>query len=146
MMKQLLAVALLFGAVQSRGQVVQIGPVNSNYCADLKVKPNLHVQSSVRVKGKITDRTGDPFKNSSVELRRYLSETKQPPQRKVTTDAEGNFDLGTLPKGEYRLLASPTRAFKQAKEMCCKPDEQCLLDIVLEVNPTDQVDSQCPIK
>jgi hypothetical protein len=146
MPKQLLLIALFFGVVQSRAQVVQVGPPNPNYCDELKVKPNLHVQSSVRVKGKITDQSGDPFKNSSVELRHYLSETKQRPQKRVSTDSEGNFDLETVPKGEYRLVASPTRIFKQPQEMWCRPDEQCLLEIVLKVNPTDQLDSQCPIK
>jgi len=148
MLKRLLLVTLLFGVVRTSAQIVSIGSdsPNPNYCADLRVKANLHIQSPVRATGKIEDQTGAPFKNSSVELRRYISETKQRTQLKVSTDSQGKFDLGTVPKGEYRLLASPTRAFKQPEEMWCKPDEQCRLEIVLIANPTDQFDGQCPIK
>jgi hypothetical protein len=34
-----------------------------------------------------------------------------------STDADGKFDLGTVKRGEYRLLLSPHRGFKQPEKL-----------------------------
>jgi len=145
-MRLILAAVLFLCSVATSAQLAIVGRDDPNYCANLRVKPNLHLPASLKLKGKVTDQTGVPFKNSPVTLRRYVSETEQTTIAKATTDSEGNFSLGTVGKGEYRLLASSTRAFKQPAEMWCRPDVECVLEITIEVNPTDLPDSQCPIK
>jgi len=119
----------------------------ADHCAAVeRITPNLHVSRSTQVKGRVLDATGAPFEHSRVELRRYVSELEQTPLRTVTTDATGKFNLGTVAEGQYRLLASPTRAFHQADEMWCSSVNGCFLDITLQANPTDMPDSQCPIR
>jgi 5-hydroxyisourate hydrolase-like protein (transthyretin family) len=97
------------------------------------------------VQGRVTDQTKAPLKNSPVELRRFLSEAKQEKVKKLATDADGKFNLGTLKRGEYRLLLSPHRGFKQPEKLECWSNN-CTLDAVLIVNPTDQLASSCPIR
>jgi 5-hydroxyisourate hydrolase-like protein (transthyretin family) len=118
-----------------------------DHCAAAEpITPNLHVSRFAQVKGRVLDATGAPFEHSRVELRRYVSELEQTPLRTVTTDAKGKFNLGMVAEGQYRLLASPTRAFHQADEMWCSSVNECFLDITLQANPTDMPDSQCPIR
>ena len=65
-------------ADSSAAQLVQIGPNDRHRCANLEhLKANLHIPSSVQLSGHVEDDTGAPFKNSRIELRRYISETRQ---------------------------------------------------------------------
>ena len=128
-------------------QLVQVGPSDPNYCVKVeRIKPNLHVATSGEVKGQIRDRSGEVFKNSQVELRNFVSPEKQNMVATTTTDSEGRFEFSYVAKGEYRLLASPTRAFQQPEGMRCGTAAPCVLDIILDVNPTDLPASQCPIR
>jgi len=62
----------------SAAQLVQIGPDARHYCAKVEhIKANLHVPSSAQLTGHVEDESGAPFKNSLVELRRYVSEARQ---------------------------------------------------------------------
>ena len=115
------------------------------FCNSERVRPNLGLQHQTRVSGRVTDIVGAPFKKSQVELRKYISERKQVTITASVTDDKGEFDLGQVEKGEYRLLASPTRSFKQPEEFHC-PDKECKLIITLQANPTDLPESGCPIR
>jgi hypothetical protein len=81
--------------------------------------------------GRVIDQTGAPFKDSRVELRVYVSESVQLPFATVTTNSEGEFDLHVVLKGDYRFLASATRAFRQPDELWCSSDAQCFLSDTL---------------
>lgn len=139
-------VVVVFGLLVPSPQTVVVGGSHENYCDSIQVKANLHVPSQLALKGRILDETGAPFVNSAVELRRWDSDTKQTAVSKVSTDSKGRFDLGKVDKGDYRLLASPTRAFRQPDEMWCRADAECVLEITLQANSTDLPDSQCPVK
>ena len=85
--------------------------------------------------------------NSPVELRKYVSQSKQVSLKKVPTDTYGRFDLGTVKPGKYRLLTFPTRAFRQPSNLECPVGEStCNLKIAIKVNATDLPDSVCPIQ
>lgn len=138
-------IILFAAALLARGQLVQVGPVDPKYCQNIRVKPNLVTHSNTHLSGGVRDVSGAPFLNSSVELRAFLSPTRQTTLRIVKTDSQGRFDLGEVHSGKYRLLASPTRAFLQAEALDCN-EIKCELNIVLQASPSDQPDSQCPIR
>ncbi len=138
---------LLFATAVASAQLVFIGPTDPDYCLKVeKIRPNLKLSGRVHLKGIIVDQTGGPLKDSQIELRNYVSESVQLPFAIVKTNATGEFDFQTVPKGDYRLLASPSRAFKQPDELWCRSDAQCFLKITVKVNPTDMPDSGCPIR
>jgi hypothetical protein len=138
---------LLFVTTVTSAQFVFIGPRDPDYCTRVEqIKPNLKVSGRVHLRGTIVDRAGAPLKGSQVVLRNYVSETVQLPFAIVKTNSIGEFDFQSVPKGDYRLLASPSRAFKQPDELSCGDDEQCFLKITLKVNNTDMPDSVCPIR
>lgn len=126
-------------------QVVQVGPTDPHYCERVHVRPNFIMKEAGRLSGKIIDQSGAPFQNSRVELRTYLSETKQIPLRSAVTDQEGVFRFDNLGPGRYRLLASPTRTFRQPEQFVCSRVD-CDVLITLQASPTDLPDSQCPVK
>ena len=118
------------------GQDGKSGPPlgNPEYCGSIEpLRPNLVLPVNTTVQGRVTDQTSAPFKNSPVELRRFISESKQERVKKLSTDADGAFDLGTVKRGEYRLLLSPHRGFTQPEKMECS-SRTCTLDVVLIVN------------
>jgi hypothetical protein len=136
------------GQVVEVGQDGKTGPPTGNpeYCASVEpLRPNLVLTGDTTVQGRVTDRTRAPLKKSPVELRRFISESKQERLKKLSTDADGKFDLGTVKRGEYRLLLSPHRGFKQPEKLECS-SINCTLDAVLMVSPTDQLASSCPIR
>jgi hypothetical protein len=126
-------------------QIVQIGPPDSHYCDRIKVDPNLIIEQDADLHGRLIDATGAPFSNSPVELRSFLTTTKQVLFRTVRTDAGGNFHLEGVRAGEYRLVASPTRAFRQPAPLRCV-EKQCAFSITLQVAPADLPDNQCPVR
>lgn len=145
---RLLATAIVvLTAVAASAQLLQFGSNDPSYCLNVEhIKPNLSLSDTVQLKGRIADQTGVPFKNTPVELRRYISEVQQVLVRKVMTDSDGDFNFGSVAKGQYRLLPSATRAFRQPDKLDCYSDDKCLLDITLQANGTDLPDSQCPIR
>jgi hypothetical protein len=142
-----LAVFFVLAVAPAFAQLVQIGPNDPHYCDKIEhVNPNLVLSRPTHLDGRIIDETGAPFKNSFVELRLYESESKQISIRKVQTDEGGHFKLDLVAKGQYRLLASPSRAFRQAQKLECGDRDPCTLLITLQVSPTDHPDTACPVK
>ena len=144
--------AMFIGAAHSQVVVVEKdgkgGPPAGSleYCASVEpLRPNLVLTADTTVQGLVTDQTRAPFKTSPIELRRFISESKQETVKRLSTDADGKFDLGTVKRGEYRLLLSPHRGFKQPEKLDCS-SRTCTLDAVLNINPTDQLASSCPIR
>ena len=143
----LILVCLTSGA---DAQVITIGPSKGSnpkaYCEEVEpLAPNLVLKQDTRMTGRITDQTRDPFGRSAIELRRFITSRKQVSVKKVSTDDEGNFSVGVVMRGKYRLLLSPSRAFKQPEKLECTLKE-CTLNSMLIVNPTDQLTTNCPIR
>jgi hypothetical protein len=140
-------VAIILWVTFSLGQLVFSRPPGPDYCYRVeKIQPNLELNRQLRVGGTITDQLRNPFKNSRVELRKYISQRKQTTVKVATTDASGHFDLETVKPGRYRLLPSPSRVFKQPSPLECNDSDTCKLRIMLMINATDQPDSICPIR
>lgn len=146
-----LCAALLAGMVETvvsplplRAQVVHLCCTTDD-CKNLQVRPNLQMVNSTHLFGVLRDQSGAPFKRSRVELRRWNSATEQITLKVVTTDDSGLFDMGQIEAGKYRFLPSPTGAFRQPDSLSC-PQDECPLELVLQVNPTDTVESVCPIR
>jgi hypothetical protein len=130
-------------------QLVDLPPGESlkEHCARVEqIKPNLVIARASSGSGRIIDGSGTPLQKSPVELRTYQNESRQIPIRKIMTDANGNFDLAVVAKGRYRLLASPSRLFRQAEDLSCGPADKCTLQIVLRVSSTDMPESVCPVR
>jgi hypothetical protein len=138
-------IVLLLGPAVT--QLIQIGPNDPDYCYKIeKIQPNLVLHKSVHITGVIRDGSGAPFQKSRIELRTYFSQRKQAKVRVASTDGDGNFDMGIVKSGVYRLLASPTRMFKQPSELQCHDGKTCELEITLVAGGTDQSDYTCPIR
>jgi hypothetical protein len=149
-----LVLTLLWFVNVGHGQVLEIGAdgkarapqATSEYCAQVEpIRANLKLTGDTRVRGRVIDETTAPFQNSPIELRRFISAVKQVTVKKSSTDDDGKFDLGTVKRGEYRLLLSPDRGFKQPEKLACE-SKDCTLDTVLIANPTDQFATNCPIR
>jgi hypothetical protein len=62
-----------------------------------------------------------------------------------STGSDGGFDLGVVKRGDYRLLLSPHRGFKQPEQLECE-SKVCTIDAVLTANTTDELPANCPIR
>jgi hypothetical protein len=133
--------------VDSDGKEVRFTPEQARaWCVQIEpIEPNLRLKANARIRGTIKDQTGAPFSNSPVELRLFISQEKQEAVRKSSTDAAGSFDLKVVKPGEYRLLLSPHRGFKQPTKLECS-SEDCNLQVVLIANPSDQPTTNCPLR
>lgn len=147
-----LITAICFAAISPSiaGQLVDVGPkgeTQEQFCARVeRIKPNLVLFRTTRLSGRVIDASGAPLENSVVELRLFVSESRQTSVEKVTTDSAGYFDLATVAKGQYRLLASPTRIFRQAEKLECGDRDPCTLLITLWPSSSDQPENLCPVK
>jgi hypothetical protein len=110
-----------------------------------QVRPNLELREDTTVRGRVIDETGEPLRNSPIELRSFVSESRQVTVKKLSTDGDGTFDLGVVKQGKYRLLLSPHRGFKQPAKLECW-QKNCTLNSVLIPNPTDLPGAGCPIR
>ena len=140
----LFAVLLLMMSV-ANGQLLEVGPPDPQYCEKLKVDANLVVDQDADIGGILIDGSGEPFRNSRVDLRAFISPTKQTNVTAVMTDANGQFLLGRVKAGKYRLVASPTRAFQQPPMLKCT-SKRCEFSITLATSPTDQPGFNCPVR
>lgn len=149
-MKLMAVICLAAISPSIAGQLIDVGPkgeTREEHCARVEqIKPNLVLSRTTRLSGRVIDASGAPLENSIVELRLFVSESLQTPVKKVTTDSVGYFDLATVAKGQYRLLGSPTRIFKQAEKLDCGDRDPCQLLITLRPSPTDQPEMFCPVK
>ena len=133
----------------AQGQLAEggVSRATPEYCSQVEsIHANFTPAEDVRVRGRITDQTTAPVQNSPIELRRFISERKQVTVKKVSTDADGKFDLGLVKHGDYRLLLSPHRGFKQPETLRCSSTRDCTVDAVLILNPTDGPAAGCPIR
>jgi hypothetical protein len=137
-------VGVLFYLLLS-SQVVFIGPEPPDYCSSEEIQPNLVIRQDTELTGTITDKLGAPLTYSRVELRSYETQARQKTVRIVHTDGKGQFNLDKVEKGYYRLLASPTRAFKQPSGLECAA-QRCRLKVTLQIiNPDTGRYEGCPI-
>jgi hypothetical protein len=149
-----LALLLLWFVNGGYGQLVEVGAdgkaraprATPEYCAQVEpIRANLKLTGDTIVRGHVTDETRAPFRHSPIELRRFISPIKQVTVKKSSTDDDGRFDLGTVRRGQYRLLLSPHRGFKQPEKLECE-SRDCTLDTVLIANATDQLATNCPLR
>jgi hypothetical protein len=115
-------------------------------CREETVRPNLKLKDSREVSGQLTDATGAPFVDSQVLLRAADGKGKFVAYRTVNTNKQGRFDFGKVEAGSYRFLPAPNRGFKQPNKVTCAGDRDCQINLVLQVNPTDQEFVGCPIQ
>jgi hypothetical protein len=121
-------------------------PGTPEYCASVELlRPNLVLTADATVQGRVTDQTTAAFKNSPIELSDSFRSGSRRELRKYQPMPRGSSNLGTFKHGEYRLLLSPNRGFKQPEKLQCS-SRTCTLDAILTVNPTDQLASSCPIR
>jgi hypothetical protein len=118
---------------------------NLEDCAKRQVKPNLQLIATTHLFGSLVDQTGRPFRLSKVELRKWVSPTRQVLLKTVNTDKDGNFDMGLVEIGQYRFLPSDTGAFQQPEYLPC-PQSECRLELELRVSATDTPEAICPIR
>jgi hypothetical protein len=146
-----LLLPIILGAASSlSAQLVQI-PSNDqpdpNFCQNAEhIAPNLKLSRKTMIRGQIRDESLAPIADSKVALRRYVSSAIQTPVASVETGNTGHFSLGPVESGTYRLLAAPARWAAQPEKFECPATGECLLDIILKTNSTDQPLSECPVR
>ena len=118
---------------------------NSEDCAKRQVKPNLRLIETTHLFGSVVDPSGTPFRLSKVELRKWVSPTRQVLLKTVSTDKDGHFDMGEVEKGQYRFLPSETGGFQQPEHLLC-PQSECRLELMLRTSTTDTPEAICPIR
>lgn len=131
-----LTVCFLLSACCLSGQLVQIGASDPQLCEKVKVHPNLVLEAAVDVGGHLEDPSGAALVHTHLEIRKYISEIKQTSFRQLQTDGNGDFSVGVLPAGKYRLLIF-ARGFKQPRNFQCKSGKTCKVNVVPEIAPTD---------
>jgi len=122
-------------------------------CKGERVTRNLTVAGPVKLTGSLFDGTGAPIRyNQTIIQVRKLQKNKV--LSSAVLDQQGRFDLGTVPAGEYRLIAfrmegkkvSRLPTFDQPKPVSCSSEHECKLEIVLAMHGTDQPFEFCPPK
>ena len=144
-MRARLVVLTLGLAAVVHGQLVSVVPADPHYCEKFKVASNLTVEHGASISGRVIDVSGEPFRQSRVDLRLFISPTSQKSVQVTMTDADGRFRFKEVKAGKYRLIASPTRAFEQPAHLLCE-EVDCDLLITLRPSPTDMPPSQCPVR
>jgi hypothetical protein len=144
---RIVEVVLLFGTMTSLAecQLVSVGPPDPHYCEHFKVQPNLTIRVDAHIHGHLIDASGELFRNSPVELRAFVSPTKQVLAVKVMTDDDGDFQIEDVKPGEYRLVTPQARGFQLPGPQRCA-SAQCELSITLHPAATDTPESVCPAR
>ena len=140
----ILGAVLIFPGYLGTAQKV-ISPLETP-CSEESVSANLELKESHHIFGELKDSSGAPFVDSQMFLRRLGPKGTFVSFRRVVTNKEGRFDLGTVEAGTYRFLPSPNRGFKQPKEVHCWEARDCELNLTLQTNPTNQPYAGCPIQ
>lgn len=115
-------------------------------CSSEALLPNLILRTPTTINGRVKDKTGAPIKNSEIILRKTSAIPLQPSYLFAKTDADGTFSFDEAEQGEYRLLASPSRAFAQPAKLDCYERRDCNLEIILKANGSDQPYASCPVR
>jgi hypothetical protein len=155
-MKAIVAIIVLLCVSQAQEEVkpstVEIKPqIREPWqipCKEETVQPNLEMKTKQLVSGHLKDPSGAVFENSKVLLRRQDGTGRFVDYRSVVTDKDGRFDLKEVEPGKYRFLPGPNRGWKQPKNVSCSNGSKrdCELNLVIDVNPTDQPFAGCPIQ
>ncbi len=144
--RSLLATAVALGQAQSHEAT------KGNWCVDEKRTANFLVSDRTRAEGAVFDGAGAPFIDKDIRV------TVRDPKTdsvivSVPLDAKGNFDLGEMAEGEYRLqvclsghgcfylLTDP----EKLKDLSCSQMTQCHLDVFIAYKRiTDFPIATCP--
>ncbi len=144
-------IAVLFGSTAAFGQLVCSGDACS--CENEKrPPPNFSVSQSVHVTGKLVGENGYPFAfdNTVVQVR---ATNEKRVLVTATVDSMGQFDLGIIPAGDYRLIAARRLQngklgrqplADQPKAMSCSGVSDCTITAVQHLHGTDQRFEFCP--
>jgi Carboxypeptidase regulatory-like domain len=115
-------------------------------CGSEVLPQNLTLGTATMISGKVKDESGEPFKNSEIVLKKLSDSPLQPGYLFTKTDDAGTFAFDEAEPGEYRLLASPSRAFAQPAKLDCYERRGCSLEITLKANGTDLPYAACPVR
>jgi hypothetical protein len=125
--------------------------VEMRYCAGEKVTPNLSVARPSRLSGILLDPTGAPitYKDTLVQVRNAQTGTVL---FSAPLDEKGRFNLGSVPAGEFRLIAVMIKDGKfnrlpladQPTALSCNNESACNLRIVIHFHGTDDPIDFCP--
>jgi hypothetical protein len=115
-------------------------------CSYEVLPPNLTLRTATMISGQVKDKTGGPFKNSEIVLRKLSDSPLQPGSLFTKTDDAGTFAFDEAEPGKYRLLASPSRAFAQPAKLDCYERRDCNIEIILKANGTDLPYAGCPVR
>jgi hypothetical protein len=121
---------------------------------EIDAPPNLSIAKPVRVQGVLLDDLGAvfAFENTIVQVRNPKTKTIL---ISVSVDAKGQFDLGIVPAGEYRLIAARKKMdgnlvrqplMDQPKAMSCSSDSPCWIQAIQHQHGTDLPFEFCPPK
>ena len=115
-------------------------------CEGEIVQPNLRVDANSRVYGRTLDRSGAAVSNAKLEIRQLPnSSSAESLIASAQTGSEGAFDFGIIKLGLYRFVVD-IRAWAPPSDLRCWEKSECLLNLTLEVNPTDLPFAHCPVK
>jgi hypothetical protein len=141
--KATVAVMLILSSVALAQKVMRPDQVP---CSEEIVRSNFELKEKLNTSGELTDTPSAPLSNSKILLNVDDTKGKFVPYRSVVTDKDGHFDFGLVDAGRYRFLAAPNRGWKQPRKVTCTGEHACEINLVLEVNPTDQEFAGCPIR
>lgn len=122
-----LAITLFLGA--SLSQIVYVGRAPSqremkDFCNKFeKIRPNLELQQSAHVTGRVTDMVGAPLMKSHLELRKYISQRNQRTSvsdRRSCGYTEGAWIELKKPILEEMVVLDPRELSKKAEAELCK--------------------------
>jgi hypothetical protein len=123
-------------------------------CREEPAPANLIVSKQQRIRGVLLDESGAVFvfENTFVQLRD--AKTRQV-LRQVLANPKGEFELGVVTGGSYRLVAVHRRRdgvltrlplTEQPGLMTCSGDEDCKITAVQKIHGTDNPIDSCPPK
>ncbi len=157
-MKKLLLIAilglsgLLFSQTICTGTIEQCREAQKRLCADEKAPANLDLADAKTVIGTVLDQTGAKFERGvAVQLR----SPKSGAVLRTATVGDGDFSLGELQPGLYRLIvvkigaSSPERLkmFDQPQRLICQDaGSRCSLTVMPIVHGSDNPIDFCPPK
>jgi hypothetical protein len=167
-LQALLAVVVFFAiSAKAHGQVVCIdnrgNPCSAaeikKKCTEEKVQPNLTLAKATKVSGVLLDGTGTPvdFDRTMFGMKTVL-QVRDLKTNEVLYTAPllemGRFEFGTIPAGQFRLLAVWTKGSEvsrlpladEPKAMSCSDAPECQVTAVIHFHGTDDFYDSCPPK
>jgi hypothetical protein len=149
-MKMRLSILAVLAGLGSSFSLSAAAQLVGNYnCDDEKVRPNLHMAETARLSGIVLDGSGAAI--AGIQLR-IQNPSNTWVLKSVPVGAHGEFDFGTVPSGEFRLVpskivngkATKLPGFDPAPNANCTDAKPCVLRITLPARPTDLPFENCP--